>query len=111
MVWNLSRLFRAKNSGARPQARVINDEVSGWLEDHLRQTLETSRREFLWQYLVIYDRWAQFHAKQKDLDDQDSLSYLIEAANDALRAIAATKPTRLTDEPRWLATVSASRMN
>ena len=37
-------------------SRVVNDEISGWLEDYLRPKLDTSRREFLWQYVCIYDK-------------------------------------------------------
>lgn len=88
-------LVRCDERYCQTRMRPINDEISGWLEDHLRPTIETSRREFRWQYLVIYDRWAQYHAAHKDLDAQTSLTHLVQTAEDALREIAAPKPTRL----------------
>ena len=79
---------------------IVVDEISGWLEEHLQPTLETSRREFLWQYIRIYDRWARFHIASPGIDDQVSLNYLIKAAEDGLREMASPKPARL-----WLQTI------
>lgn len=42
-------------------SRIVNDEISGWLEDYLRPDLEQARRNFLWQYACIYDKWSQHH--------------------------------------------------
>jgi hypothetical protein len=75
--------------------RVVFDEVSGWLEEHLEPTLGTAHREFLWQYVLIFDRWARFHAGHPGIDAQDSLARLAGFTEDALREITAGKPTRL----------------
>jgi hypothetical protein len=75
--------------------RAIHDQMTGWLEDALRPELGTLHREFLWQYLLIYDRWAQFHANSPGIDDQESLAQLTGFAEAALGDIASQYPARL----------------
>ncbi len=80
--------------------RVVNDEISGWLEDYVRPESGKARREFQRQYLCIYDRWSRYHAAAGVIEDQVSLNYLMASAEDALREIASGKPARL-----WLSIV------
>lgn len=75
--------------------RAVVDEVSGWLEDSVRPDLPRVRREFIWQYLRIYDQWAQFHVREPGIDAQASLTYLVDCAEQALREIGSRSPTRL----------------
>jgi hypothetical protein len=77
------------------QSRVVHDQVSGWLEDFVLPELGNLRREFLWQYLSVYHRWAEFHNENPGIDDQASLNRLAEFAEDALREIASQYPIRL----------------
>ena len=75
--------------------RIIHDQMAGWLEDALRPELDKLHREFLWQYLLIYDQWARFHAQSAGIEDQQSLAQLAVFAEAALRDIASQFPVRL----------------
>jgi hypothetical protein len=75
--------------------RIIHDQMAGWLEDALRPELGKLHREFLWQYLLIYDQWARFHAQSAGIEDQQSLAQLAVFAEAALRDIASQFPVRL----------------
>jgi hypothetical protein len=76
------------------------DQVSNWLEEHIRPNLLGARREFIREYLRLFSEWSRFHAQAARIEDQESLSRFVERAEQALREIASGKPARL-----WLSVV------
>ena len=92
---NLSRSQRVNPTGGSTmpkRSRIVHDEMSGMLEQYVRPHLEAMRREFYWEYLQIYQRWAEEQAAIQLRDDQQILGRLADHAEHSLRAIAEDKP-------------------